>query len=82
MAAMSPQAKVALVEAAVSLATTLLLLAALRYGPDLAAAARQRFTRPAGPGEDELAVSDMRAELAGHMDPRQWEAENWGRNYQ
>jgi hypothetical protein len=77
--------RAALAEAAVSLATTLLLIAALRYGPGLAAAARQRLTRPApagedelAAGEDELAVSDMRAELAGHMDPRQWEAENWG----
>lgn len=75
---MSPRTRVALIEAAISLATTILLLAALRYGPDLAVAARARFTRPAAPGEDELAVSDFRAGLAGPQGPDQWEAERWG----
>jgi hypothetical protein len=72
------RARAALVEAAVSLAATLLLLAALRYGPGLAAAARQRLTRPAPPGEDELAVSDFRMGLGGPASPGQWTAENWG----
>jgi hypothetical protein len=74
----TPQARAQLVEAVISLATTVLLLAALRYGPDLLTAVRARCARPLPPGEDELAVSDFRAGLAGPVQADQWAAERWG----
>lgn len=69
---MTPAARAALIEAGITLATMAIMLAVIRYGPDLAAAARLAYVRhAAGPAghagyaQDELAVSDFRSELAG-----------------
>jgi hypothetical protein len=74
----NPRTRAALIEAAISLATTALLLAALRYGPDLYTAARARLTRPPAPGEDELAVSDFRMGLGGQDGPDLWAGTSTG----
>jgi hypothetical protein len=76
----SPRTRAALAEAAISLVTMAVFLGVVRYGPDLATAARLLVSRrrPAALAEDELAVSDFRMGLGGPVRPDQWTAENWG----
>lgn len=84
-------ARVALIEAGISLATMAVaagaILAAARYGPQLAAAARGALAFYRGRGADpsrpvsELDISEFRATIPRTMDPKQWDNERWGDNW-
>lgn len=81
-------ARVALIEAGVSLATMALTaavaLTAWRYGPQIAAASRAAVAFVLGRAADpsmpvnELEISEFRASIPRKMDPKQWENERWG----
>jgi hypothetical protein len=80
-------ARVALIEAGISLATMAVTAAAalalLRYGPQIAAGARCALAFALGRAADpspvsELDISEFRATIPRTMDPKQWENERWG----
>lgn len=80
-------ARVALIEAGISLATMAVtaaaLLAALRYGPQIAAASRGALAFMTGRAPDpstvsELEIAEFRVSIPRTMDPKQWENERWG----
>lgn len=80
-------ARVALIEAGISLATMAVtaaaLLAALRYGPQIAAASRGALAFMTGRAPDpsttvsELDIAEFRVSIPRTMDPKQWENERW-----